>query len=410
MAYDITVIGAGVVGAAVAHRLRKVLPDVRLLVLEKEPKPAFHQSGRNSGVIHSGIYYKPGSLKATLCAKGREMLYEFAANENIPHDRCGKLILATESDELPRLHHLYERGLQNAIPGIKLLSAAEIQLYEPEARGVGAIHVPVTGIIDYKALTERLLALSLADIRYQTEVLKLRGHSQGYHIETTRGDYESSYVIACAGLQADRLARLDGLYPPLRVVPFRGDYYELRPEARWKVRHLIYPLPHPTYPVLGVHLTRMTDGSIEAGPNAVFAWAREVYSRTGFSLRDSIEALSFVGTWRFFLKHWREGWTEYRRAFSKRLFWRSLQRLVPSLTEEDLIPARSGIRALALTRDGRFWDDFYFVAQSRSLHVLNAPSPAATASLALAEVIVQKAIDTWQLSISVGTGGVSIHR
>lgn len=409
MQYDVVVIGAGVVGAAVAHRLRQVMPDAALLVIEKEREPAFHQSGRNSGVIHSGIYYKPGSLKAALCAKGREMLYDFALREGISHERCGKIILATDPAELPRLHALYERGLQNGIPGIKLLSAAEIPAYEPEARGVGAIHVPVTGIIDYKAVTQRLLALSHAEVTYQNEVLGLKTTVQGYEIRTSQGAYETKYLIACAGLQADRIARMDGLRPPLRIVPFRGDYYELRPEARWKVRHLIYPLPHPTYPVLGVHLTRMIDGSVEAGPNAVFAWAREKYSRTGFSLKDTIEALSFSGTWRFFVKHWREGWAEYQRAFSKRLFWKSLQRLVPSLTEDDLVPARSGIRALSLTTDGHFWDDFYFVAKARSLHVLNAPSPAATAALALAEIIVQKALETWQISTSVSTSGLSPH-
>lgn len=405
MRYDIAVIGAGVVGAAVAYRLRESLPDVRLLVLEKESAPAFHQSGRNSGVIHSGIYYKPGSLKARLCAQGREQLYEFAQREGIPHERCGKIILATDASELPRLQKLYERGLENGTPGIRLLSSAEITAYEPEARGAGAIYVPVTGIIDYKALTERLLQLSGAEVRYGAEVQRLRPISQGYIIHTTQGEYEVGHFIACAGLQADRIARMDGLHPPLRVVPFRGDYYELAPSARYKVRNLIYPLPHPTYPVLGVHLTRMIDGTVEAGPNAVFAWAREIYTRTGFSLRDAWEALSYGGTWRFFLKHWREGLEEYLRAFSRKRFLRSLQRLVPSLTAEDLVPARSGIRALALTREGAFWDDFYFVARARSLHVLNAPSPAATASLALSQVIVQKALETWQDSISVAISG-----
>lgn len=407
MRYDITVIGAGIVGAAVAYRLRAVFPDARLLVVEKEAEAALHQTGRNSGVIHSGIYYKPGSLKARLCAEGREMLYEFAQQEGIPHERCGKLILAVEKEELPRLQALYERGQQNGIPGIRLLAPEEIPAYEPEARGVGAIYVPVTGIIDYKAAAQRLLMRSGADTRFSAEVTELRPTSAGYVIETTQGAYETAYFIACAGLQADRLAKLDGLHPPLRIVPFRGDYYELIPEARWKVKNLIYPLPHPTYPVLGVHLTRMVDGSVEAGPNAVFAWAREKYGRTGFSLRDAWQALSFIGTWRFFLRHWREGWEEYRRAFSHELFWRSLQKLVPSLKKDELVPARSGIRALALTKEGTFWDDFYFVAQARSLHVLNAPSPAATAALALAQAIVDKAVNTWQPSTSVATAGPS---
>ncbi len=400
MSYDVAIVGAGIIGAAVAHRLRQVWPEARLLVLEKAPYPAAHQTGRNSGVIHSGIYYKPGSLKATLCTKGREALYAFARAEDLPHEQCGKLILATEEAELPRLQALYQRGQENGIPGIRLLSSDEIPEYEPEARGIGAIYVPVTGIIDYSAVTRRLLERSRADLHYQAEVKALTRTADGYRLHTAAGQtFTSRYFIACAGLQADRLARADGLHPPLRIVPFRGDYYELRPEARHKVRNLIYPLPHPTYPVLGVHLTRLISGHVEAGPNAVFAWAREIYRRTGFSLQDSWEALSFPGTWRFFFKHWREGLQEYRRAFSKRLFWQSLQRLVPSLREEDLLPARCGIRALALTREGTFWDDFYFVSQERSLHVLNAPSPAATAALALAEAIVEKALQTWQPSL-----------
>lgn len=397
--YDVAIIGAGIVGAAVAHRLRQVWPEASLLVLEKAPHPAAHQTGRNSGVIHSGIYYRPGSLKATLCARGRDALYAFAREENLPHEQCGKIILATREDELPRLKALYQRGLENGIPGLKLISSDEIPQYEPEARGVGAIHVPVTGIVDYGAVARRLLERSQAELRYQAEVQTLTRTPEGYRLHTRSGeDFQARYFIACAGLQADRLARADGLNPPLRIVPFRGDYYELRPEARPKVRNLIYPLPHPTYPVLGVHLTRMVSGQVEVGPNAVFAWAREIYSQTGFSLKDTWEALSFSGTWRFFFKHWREGLQEYRRAFSRRLFWKSLQRLVPSLREEDLVPARCGIRALALTREGTFWDDFYFVSQERSLHVLNAPSPAATAALALAEAIVEKALETWRLS------------
>lgn len=405
MTYDVAIVGAGIIGAAVAHRLRQVWPEAHLLVLEKAPHPAAHQTGRNSGVIHSGIYYKPGSLKARLCTKGREALYAFAQAEDIPHEQCGKLILATDPEELPRLEALYRRGQENGIPGIALLRPEDIPQYEPACRGVGAIHVPVTGIIDYRAATQRLLERSRAQVQYQAEVRQLTKTSEGYRLGTSVGPFSARFLIGCAGLQADRLARADGLRPPLRIVPFRGDYYELRPEAREKVRNLIYPLPHPTYPVLGVHLTRMTDGSVEAGPNAVFAWAREKYSRTGFSLQDTWEALNFSGTWRFFFKHWREGLQEYRRAFSHKLFWESLRRLVPSLEKDDLLPARSGIRALALTPEGTFWDDFYFVAQERSLHVLNAPSPAATAALALAEEIVQKAFSTWGLSLSVPTTG-----
>jgi L-2-hydroxyglutarate oxidase len=247
-----------------------------MLVLEKEPAPATHQTGRNSGVIHSGIYYKPGSLKAELCRTGREMLYAFAQAEDLPHERCGKIILAVEEEEVPRLEKLFTRGQENQIPGITWLHEADIPHYEPYARGKAAIYVPVSGIIDYAAVTQRLLARSRAEVRYNTPVIGLTENPQGFlEVHTPSDRFRTRYLIVCGGLQADRLARMQGLNPPLRIVPFRGDYYELVPAARYKVRNLIYPLPHPTYPVLGVHLTRMVDGRVEAGPNAVFAWARE---------------------------------------------------------------------------------------------------------------------------------------
>lgn len=396
--FEVGIVGAGVVGAAVAYALGKRWPEARILVLEKEAGPAYHQSGRNSGVIHSGIYYKPGSLKATLCRVGREKLYAFAAEEGISHERCGKLILAVEPSEVPRLRALFERGHQNQIEGIKWLEGEAIWQYEPYAGGVAAIYVPVTGIIDYVAVTRRLLERSGAVVWYGVAVYGIESRPDHLILKTAQGLVSVQYLISCGGLQADRLARLQGLKVPLRIVPFRGDYYELRPEAQHKVRALIYPLPHPTYPVLGVHLTKMIHGGVEAGPNAVFAWAREGYSRTAFSLRDAWSALSFLGTWRFFAKHWRIGLEEYRRAFSKRLFYERLRRLVPALKIEDLVPARSGVRALALTPEGTFWDDFYFVSGSRSLHVLNAPSPAASASLALGEAIVEKAFLEWGLT------------
>ncbi len=396
--FEVGIVGAGVVGASVAYALRKRWPEARIVVLEKEGEPAYHQSGRNSGVIHSGIYYKPGSLKATLCRVGREKLYAFAAAEGIPHERCGKIILAVEEAEVPRLQALFARGQENQIEGIKWLEAADIPHYEPFARGSAAIYVPVTGIIDYVAVTRRLLERSGAAVWYQAAVSGIQSQPQVLILQTGRGPVAVQYLITCGGLQADRLARLQGLRVPLRIVPFRGDYYELRPEAQHKVRALIYPLPHPTYPVLGVHLTKMVHGGVEAGPNAVFAWAREGYSRTAFSLRDAWSALTYRGTWRFFAKHWRIGLGEYRRAFSKQLFYESLRRLVPALELSDLVPARSGVRALALTPDGVFWDDFYFITGPRSLHVLNAPSPAASASLALGEAIVEKALAEWGLT------------
>lgn len=397
---DIGIIGAGIVGAAIAYKLKTYYPDLELYVWEKESLPATHQTGRNSGVIHSGIYYKPGSLKATLCRQGREALIRFAQEHAIPYEICGKIIIATCPDELNRIDPLFQRGKENGLDQIEKIDAQTIQEIEPHAAGLAGIWVPYTGIIDYGSVTRKLLdALPTENVIYQAFVHKIRKKNSLFEIHTSQGVYHVKHLIAAAGLQADRIAGLqDPTHPlPLRVVPFRGDYYELRPQARHKVRNIIYPLPHPVYPVLGVHLTRMIDGRIECGPNAVFAWAREKYHTYGFSLRDTWEALSYTGTWRFFARNWRIGIQEQLRALSKKLFLQSLQRLVPSLAYEDLVAPRSGIRALALTPQGNFVDDFAFLTLEGALHILNAPSPAATAALAIADEVINKAKKTWDL-------------
>lgn len=399
-AFDLAVVGAGIVGAATAFKLARKYPGKSILVLEKEEAPARHQTGRNSGVIHSGIYYKPGSYKARLCANGRDQLYAFAAEYGIAHDRCGKIIVATEPEELERLENIYRRGTENGLEGIRYLEADEIRSVEPHVRGLKAILVPQTGIIDYVGTTAKLLELATAgggEVLYGTRVTGSSTGTDAVTLHTAAGDFTARFVFYCAGLQSDRMANKDGLQPGMKIVGFRGDYYHLSESARTKVKNLIYPVPDPAFPFLGVHFTRMVDGSVECGPNAVFSFKREGYSRTAFSLKDSWEALTYGGTWKLFARHWRQGLDEYRRAFSKRLFLKALQRMVPDLALEDLEPAKAGVRAQALQDNGFLVDDFAFSFSERSIHVLNAPSPAATASLAIADEIIAKAEEKFQL-------------
>jgi L-2-hydroxyglutarate oxidase LhgO len=364
------------------------------VVLEKETDVATHQTGRNSGVVHSGIYYAPGSYKARLCLAGRHQLEALVQAEGLPYERCGKVIIAVTEAERVRLQAIQARGLAHGLTDVELLDAAGIRQHEPHATGVAGLWVPYTGIVSYGAVCRWLLHAIEArggQVRRATAVLGIRSTATHVILRLTGGDtLTAGRLVSCGGLQSDRLARLEGLPIDTRIVGFRGDYYELRPEARHKVRGLIYPVPDPDFPFLGVHLTRMTDGSVECGPNAVFSFRREGYSRTAFSLADTADALGYGGTWRFFARHWRQGWAEYRRAFSRRLFLQALQRLVPSLTLADLTPARSGVRAQALDAQGHLVDDFRFARGLRSVHVLNAPSPAATASLAIADEIIQQ--------------------
>lgn len=401
--FDFIVIGGGIVGAATAYKLSLKFPERSIALIEKEAELSGHQSGKNSGVIHSGIYYKPGSLKARNCLEGRRQLVQFAETNGVEHEICGKLILATREAELPLLNDIFERGIQNRTPGIKYVSAKEIEQYEPYARGIRAIWVPGAGIIDYPATVAKMADLMIRAnsenrLFLNSEVDKIDRSASQVLIRTRTFENNTRYsktwmasqVIVCAGLQSDRIARLDGLDLEMQIVGFRGDYYELRRAARHKVRHLIYPVPDPRYPFLGVHFTPMVGGHVECGPNAVFTFKREGYSRTSFDLRDSLQALSFPGTWRLFAKNWVKGLEEYRRAFSKKRFLQQLQAMIPDLEEGDIHSTRSGVRAQAVSLSGEMIDDFVIRNNEGVIHVINAPSPAATACLAIADEILNE--------------------
>jgi len=392
--FDIAIVGGGIVGMATAYKLSLKHPDLQIVLLEKEPVLADHQTGNNSGVIHSGIYYIPGSSKAENCRNGRHQLVAFAQEHGIPHDICGKIILATTEEEVGRLKGIYTRGKQNQIEGIKLIDDIEIAQLEPHAVGLEAIHVPCTGIIDFRAAVNKMAELFLKQGKNQVKIgWRLEGitkNARSSILFNGSEKVEAARVIFCGGLQADRLAKLDGLNPEVATVPFRGDYYELTPQGKHKVKNLIYPVPDPAFPFLGVHFTRMTDGSVECGPNAVFGFKREGYNRTSFDVKDTSEALAFSGTWRLFAKHWRMGLHEQQRAWSKKLFLEALKKLIPSLEMQDIKRARSGVRAMTLKPNGAMVDDFLFLQQDRHLHVLNAPSPAATACLAIADNIINQ--------------------
>ncbi|GIF66953.1 hydroxyglutarate oxidase [Asanoa ishikariensis] len=384
------VIGAGIVGLATAHRLTLDHPDASVTVIDKEPRVAAHQTGHNSGVIHAGVYYKPGSLKARLCAAGRTSMVDFCATHGIAHEVCGKLIVAADESEVPRLHALHERAVANGLPA-RLVSAAEAKEFEPELRCVEALRVESTGIVDFTAVCTTLADLAEkagATLRLGTAVTGIEARGSEQIVRTTAGEVVADVLINCAGLHADRVARLAGVEPPARIVPFRGEYYELTPERRGLVRGLIYPVPDPQFPFLGVHLTRMIDSTVHAGPNAVLALAREGYRWSKINPRDIADFMAYAGLWRLARRHFRYGLTEVRRSLSRRLFAESLARLVPAVTEADLVPAGAGVRAQAIGRDGALVDDFLIVARDRQVHVLNAPSPAATSSLEIAKHIV----------------------
>lgn len=396
MTYDIAIIGGGIVGAATFYKLQKKNPGLRMVLIEKMDQLADHQTGHNSGVIHSGLYYKPGSLKARNCIQGRHELVAFAKQYGIKHDVCGKVVVATDPVELPNLEKIFKTGLENKIEGIEKITADQVREHEPHVKSIGGIWVPCTGIIDFKGATEKMAELALAmqpESRMQLgeEVLGIEKGEETSTVVTTKNKYTARYLVFCAGLQADRLAKKDGVKLKEKVVGFRGDYYELTDAAKHKVRNLIYPVPNPDFPFLGVHFTRMTDGEVECGPNAVFTFKREGYGKTDFSLTDSWDALTYGGTWKLFFKNMSFGINEYRRAFSKKLFLKTLQRMIPSLMMEDIKPGRAGVRALLLSQDGDTRDDFRIEYHGRSIHVLNAPSPAATASLAIGGFIAEEA-------------------
>jgi (S)-2-hydroxyglutarate dehydrogenase len=389
--FDCVVIGGGIVGLAVAKAILETRPAARLAVLEKEDGWARHQSGRNSGVLHSGIYYQPGSLKAKLCREGNRQLVAFCKNYDIRHEVCGKLIVATDQSEIPRMEHLYQRGIANGLV-VKKMSAGEIREIEPHVRCLGGIQVPSTGIVDFTAVCQKLAELvkkAGGEPMLKTEVVRIRTNASGSILETSQGEIEAIRLINCAGLHSDRMARLAGADPGARIVPFRGEYYELKPERRFFVRNLIYPVPDPTFPFLGVHFTRMIDGSIHAGPNAVLSLKREGYHRMSFDLRDSMETLSYSGFWRLAARHGRAGLEEIQRSFSKAAFTESLRRLIPEIGQDDLLPAAPGVRAQALRPDGSMVDDFLVSKVASAIHVCNAPSPAATASLEIGRAIAK---------------------
>ena len=394
--YDFTIVGGGIVGLATAYKLQKSFPDFSILVLEKEDRFAPHQTGNNSGVIHSGIYYKPGSYKAKNCVEGRRELVAFAKEHGIDHDICGKLIVATDESEFPFLDKIYEHGIKNEVEETEWVTAEQIKEIEPYCEGIKGIRVGCTGIIDFKGTTNKLAELLIglnpkSKALTNHEVKELKHHDDHTEIVTPKGNFKSKRMIFCAGLQADRMARKDGVKIKEQVVGFRGDYYELTDQGKHKVKHLIYPVPNPDFPFLGVHFTRMTDGEIECGPNAVFTFKREGYGKTDFDLKDTWDALTYQGTWKLFLSNISFGINEYRRAFSKKLFLKTLQRLIPSLTMDDIRPGRAGVRAMLLSTDGDTKDDFRIEYKDNSIHVLNAPSPAATACLAIGNEVVKMA-------------------
>lgn len=392
MNHDYAIIGGGIVGLATAMTLLRAQPGARVVVIEKESGVAEHQTGRNSGVIHSGIYYSPGSLKARMAREGNLSMREFCQEHGLEHTVCGKLIVATEERELPLLEKLRVRGHQNGLE-VEALSSEQAREIEPHVRCLGALRVPSTGIVSYRAVAckyAELIQEGGGELHFGSRVLGVRRHDGGHLIETTRGEIEARCLVNCAGLYSDRIALLGGCEPGARIVPFRGEYYELIPEKRSLVKGLIYPVPNPAFPFLGVHFTRMIDGAVHAGPNAVLAFGREGYRKQDVTWRDLGETLSYAGFHKLALKHWDEGWREMVRSYSKRAFVRSLQKLIPEITERDITPCAAGIRAQALRPDGSLVDDFLIVPGRNSLHVCNAPSPAATASLEIAKELVNR--------------------
>ncbi len=397
-AYDITIIGGGIVGMAAAMALSKN-SKLKIAVIEAESGLARHQTGNNSGVIHSGLYYKPGSLKAQNCVEGRQALYRFCEQHNIAHDRCGKVVVATRQDEIPNLNELERRGKANGLIGLKRLSSEEIKEYEPHVNGIDGLYVPETGIVDYTQVTEayaRLVKEAGNDILLDTRFKGLVKKDSELVLETNQNPIHTKNLINCAGLHSDRVAKKCGVDPQLKIVPFRGEYYELKPDKHHLVRNLIYPVPDPSFPFLGVHFTRMIHGGVEAGPNAVLAFKREGYTKFSFSLRDTAETFTYPGFLRLAGKYMRTGLGEFYRSFFKNAFVKALQRLIPEITADDIVPGGAGVRAQALEKNGALVDDFRIVQAEHMVHVLNAPSPAATASISIGEKIAALALESFR--------------
>lgn len=390
--FDFVVVGGGIVGLATAYQLTQKYPDAKLALLEKESQVAQHQSGRNSGVLHSGIYYKPGSLKARTCRTGKVLMEQFCDEQQIAYERCGKIIVALDGDEESRLDAIHERGQANGIQCTKI-DAAQIRELEPHSAGVAALHVPESGIVDYPAVCQRLAAIlrergHAVELGQRVESIKRDGKT--VIIKTPQAQYFARFLVTCGGLYSDRLVKMAGLKPPAKIVPFRGEYYELTPGARQLCRNLIYPVPDPNFPFLGVHFTRMVSGDVECGPNAVFALAREGYSWGNVQLGDLMESLSYGGFLKIAAKNWKTGLGEIHRSISKSAFVAALQRLIPEINAAQLTPCRAGVRAQAIGKDGAMVDDFLWVVEENMVHVCNAPSPAATASLEIGNQIVTR--------------------
>jgi (S)-2-hydroxyglutarate dehydrogenase len=397
MKYDIVIIGGGIVGLATALKLKEKNRQLKIAVLEKEKTLALHQTGNNSGVIHSGIYYKPGSLKATNCINGYNQLLDFCNKYEVNYDLCGKIVVATSKEEIPALENIYKRGIENGLKGLKRINREEIATYEPHCSGIDGIFVPQTGIIDYTAVTMKYAEVfqqSGGEIYTNEKVIDIKLISGGSVVQTENKTYETKLMVNCAGLFSDKIAALNDKKINVRIIPFRGEYYEIKKEKQYLVKNLIYPVPDPNFPFLGVHFTRMVNGGVEAGPNAVFAFKREGYKMTDFSFGDVANSLAWPGFRKVALKYWKTGMGEYYRSFSKTAFTKALQKLIPELREEDLIPGGAGVRAQACDRTGGLIDDFMILQNDHIVNVCNAPSPAATSSLSIgatvADIVLKK--------------------
>jgi len=397
MNYDVTIIGAGIVGLATAYQLLEQQPDLKICVVEKEKEVARHQTGHNSGVIHSGIYYKPGCTRAVHCQRGYRMMVDFAAENGIPYDICGKVIVATNAEEQVKLEEIHQRGIANGLSGIRKMTREELLEVEPFAKGgVEAIWVPQAGIINYKEVAEKyleIIQLKGVKILFGAKVQQITSQGVENIVKTEPAEIQSKIVVNCAGLYSDKVAALTAEHRGIQILPFRGEYYEIKPEKQYMVRNLIYPTPNPNFPFLGVHFTRMIYGGIEAGPNAVLAFKREGYSRWDVDGKELIETLTFPGFRKLAAKYWRDGLEEMRRSYSKSLFVKSLQKLVPDIQSEDLQPGGAGVRAMACDTAGNIIDDFLIFEDGKVINVCNAPSPAATASLAIGETIAKKVME-----------------
>ena len=393
---QIIIIGAGIVGLATALKLNEKLPFAKITILEKENDVSKHQTGNNSGVIHSGIYYKPGSLKAKNCVSGYKMLLKFCDENNIKYNLCGKVVVATNESETEYLQTLFKRGVENGLKNLKVLNEAELKEIEPFVKGIAGIYVPQTGIIDYKVVSQKMKEILISkgvEIKFNEEVIGIEKQNSHQIIKTKTNNYETDFVISCAGLQSDRVALFTENELNVRIIPFRGEYYKLKDSSKHLVKTLIYPVPDPNFPFLGVHFTNLIDGGVEAGPNAVFSFKREGYNRTSFNLKDTFQSLTWIGFLIVAKKYWQTGMGEFYRSFSKKAFVKALQKLIPQISESDLSKGGAGVRAQACDKNGTLVDDFYLIENENIIHILNAPSPAATASLAIGNFIAEKVVE-----------------